>query len=140
MNLRKIRNAIISNKVAFNWGAMSRHHDGYVKMAEAIASGQIGEPRYAVMLTHTDLIKHHPHTIDLVQMQLGDPEPIWVEGTLVKKGDLLEGGRSSGPKRRGRSPISGFPEYNAAYDINYVLKQVSNLGSGLFIIAFCCSK
>ena len=109
----KIRNAIISNKVAFNWGAMRRHHDGYVKMAEAIANGQIGEPRYAVMLTHTDLIKHHPHTIDLVQMQLGDPEPIWVEGTLVKKGDLLEGGRASGPKRRGRSPISGFPEYNA---------------------------
>ena len=38
----KIRNAIISNKVAFNWGAMRRHHDGYVKMAAAIASGQIG--------------------------------------------------------------------------------------------------
>ena len=69
MNLRKIRNAIISNKVAFNWGAMRRHHDGYVKMAEAIANGQIGEPRYAVMLTHTDLIKHHLHKLNHIFCQ-----------------------------------------------------------------------
>ena len=32
----------------------------------------------------TDLIKHHPHTIDVAAMLLGDPEPSWVEGRLVQ--------------------------------------------------------
>ncbi len=98
--------AVRSNGVAFNWGAMRRHHDGFVRMAAAIADGDIGEPRYVVMHTHTDLIKHHPHTIDLVQMQIGDPTPLWVEGTLVQKGDLLEGGRAAERPR-------AYPDYDA---------------------------
>jgi hypothetical protein len=35
----------------------------------------------------TDLIKHHPHTIDLVEMLLGDPNPLWVEGELIEPGE-----------------------------------------------------
>ena len=73
------------NDVAFNWGAMRRHHDGYIRLREAIARGDIGEPRYAIMYTYTDIIKHHPHTLDLVSMLLGDPVPVWVEGRLVER-------------------------------------------------------
>ena len=103
----RITAAVKGNNVAFNWGAMRRHHDGFVRMAEAIANGEIGQARYVTMYTHTDLIKHHPHTIDLVQMQIGDPKPLWVEGTLVQKGDLLEDGKA---KDRPRA----FPEYDKA--------------------------
>ena len=102
-----IRHAVKSNGVAFNWGSMRRHHDGFVRMAAAIADGAIGEPRFVVMPTYTDIIKHHPHTIDLVQMQIGDPAPLWVEGTLVQKGDLLESGQSA---TRPRS----YPDYDEA--------------------------
>jgi predicted dehydrogenase len=76
-----------TNNVAFNWGAMRRHHDGYKKLRAAIARGDIGEPRYATMYFYTDLIKHHPHTLDLVAMLLGDSQPLWVEGKLIDPGD-----------------------------------------------------
>ena len=32
------------NGVAFNWGAMRRHHDGYRQLAAAIAGGRSGSP------------------------------------------------------------------------------------------------
>jgi predicted dehydrogenase len=84
--------ALRANRVAFNWGAMRRHHDGYRQLAGAIGRGEIGQPRYAVMAFFTDLIKHHPHTLDLVSMLLGDPQPAWVEGRLVEPGDALAAG------------------------------------------------
>ncbi|HEX2034561.1 MAG TPA: Gfo/Idh/MocA family oxidoreductase [Chloroflexota bacterium] len=81
--------ALKANGVAFNWGAMRRHHDGFRRLREAIAKGTIGEPRCATMYFYTDLIKHHPHTLDVVGMLLGDPRPLWVEGRLVEAGDPL---------------------------------------------------
>jgi hypothetical protein len=90
----RIAAACRNNNVAFNWGAMRRNHDGYVRLRDAIARGDIGEPRYAVNYTLTDLIKHHPHTLDLVQMLLGDPAPSWVEGRLVEPGESLDPGDS----------------------------------------------
>ena len=86
----RIAAACRANNVAFNWGAMRRHHDGFIRLRDAIAAGDIGEPRYAIMYARTDLIKHHPHTLDLVSMQLGDPMPMWVEGRL----DAADGTRS----------------------------------------------
>ncbi|MGH2351955.1 MAG: Gfo/Idh/MocA family protein, partial [Chloroflexota bacterium] len=83
----RIAGAVKRHGVAFNWGAMRRHHDGYKKLAAAIARGDIGQPRYATMYFYTDLIKHHPHTLDLVEMLLGDPLPEWVEGRLVEPDD-----------------------------------------------------
>ena len=71
------------HQVAFNWGAMRRHHNGFVRIKEAIQDGEIGQPLYAIMYAKTDLIKHHPHTLDLVSMLLGDPKPEWVEGRLA---------------------------------------------------------
>ena len=84
-----------ANRIAFNWGAMRRHDDGFKRLRAAIARGDISEPRSATMYTYTDLIKHHPHTLDLVSMLLGDPQPMWVEGRLVEPGDSLD----PGPKR-----------------------------------------
>jgi predicted dehydrogenase len=82
-----IAQAVRENGVAFNWGALRRHHDGYRQVREAIARGDIGEPRHATMWFFTDLIKHHPHTIDIIAMLLGDPSPSWVEGRLVAPDD-----------------------------------------------------
>ena len=101
----RIAAACKANQVAFNWGAMRRHHDGFKRMRKGIAQGAIGEPRYALMYSYTDIIKHHPHTLDLVAMLLGDPAPSWVEGRLVQPGDLL----GSDADKRPRS----FPPYNA---------------------------
>ncbi len=102
----RIRSAVKGNNVAFNWGASRRQHSAWIQVAEAIARGDIGEPQYAIMYTLTDIIKHHPHTLDTVSMLLGDPQPVWVEGTLVQKGDPLDGGAS---KERPRA----FPDYDA---------------------------
>ena len=87
-----------NNDVAFNWGAMRRHHDGFKKLRDALADGAIGELRYAQMYSYTDIIKHHPHTLDLVAMLLGDPAPRWVEGRLVQPGDLLAANAAERPR------------------------------------------
>ena len=79
-----------ANGVVFNWGASRRHHDGYKKLQAAIAQGAIGEPRFATLYFYTDLIKHHPHTLDLVAMMFGDPKPLWVEGRLIEPGDPFD--------------------------------------------------
>jgi predicted dehydrogenase len=88
----RIRDALGRNRVVFNWGAMRRHHDGYRRLRDAIARGDIGQPRHATVYFFTDLIKHHAHTIDLAAMLLGDPAPAWVEGRLVEAGDPLLAG------------------------------------------------
>lgn len=89
-----IAKAVRTHGVAFNWGALRRHHDGYRQVREAIARGDIGEPRHATMWFFTDLIKHHPHTIDIVAMLLGDPAPSWVEGRLIAPDDARVAGRA----------------------------------------------
>jgi len=111
-----IRSALKSNNVAFNWGAMRRHHDGYLKLREAIQRGDIGAPKFFMMYFYTDLIKHHPHTLDLASMMLGDPMPTWVEGTFVEKGDSLDPGDSrmgptTGPQLEVRHP-NPIPDYD----------------------------
>ena len=99
----RIADACRRNNVAFNWGAMRRHHDGYKRLRDAIARGDIGQPLFATLYQLTDLIKHHPHTIDAVQMLLGDPAPVWVEGRLVEKGEPLDPGDTRGGPRDGKT-------------------------------------
>jgi predicted dehydrogenase len=79
--------SVKKHNVAFNWGAMRRHHNGYRQLAAAIAAGEIGAPNYAAMYFFTDLITHHPHTLDTVAMLIGDPVPEWVEGRLLEPSD-----------------------------------------------------
>src|SRR5688500_10358139 len=83
----RIAAAVKKHNVAFNWGAMRRHHSGYKQLAEAVARGDIGAPRHAAMYFFTDLITHHPHTLDTVSMLIGDPVPEWVEARMVEPGD-----------------------------------------------------
>jgi predicted dehydrogenase len=83
----RIHEAVTRNNVAFNWGAQRRHHDAYKRLRDAIQAGAIGRPIHVLLNYYTDIIKHHPHTIDLVQMMLGDPKPVWVEGRLVDHDD-----------------------------------------------------
>ena len=52
----RIAAAVRRNGVAFNWGAMRRHHDGYRQLAAAIAGGEIG----AAPLRRDGLL-HRPH-------------------------------------------------------------------------------
>ena len=85
----RIAAALKAHHVAFNWGAMRRHHSGYQQLHDAIATGEIGTPRHATMYFFTDLITHHPHTLDTVSLLLGDPAPEWVEARLVEPGDPL---------------------------------------------------
>lgn len=118
------------NNVAFNWGAMRRHHDGYIRMRDAIADGEIGEPRYAIMYTYTDLIKHHPHTLDLVSMLLGDAKPSWVEGRLVES----QGTRSQPnyePDKHAFVPPSG--EEIADPMVDFFRVGYSNGAEGMFV-------
>jgi len=121
----QIAAALKANNVAFNWGAMRRHHSGYVQLREAIAAGEIGTPRYATMYFFTDLITHHPHTLDTVSMLLGDPVPEWVEGRLVEPDDALGKGRklpAYDPQQRRFVPAPGevyaspFPSF---YRVGY---------------------
>jgi len=138
----RITAALKANDVAFNWGAMRRHHDGYKRMREAIAAGQIGEPRHVMMYSFTDVIKHHPHTLDLVAMLLGDPAPTWVEGRLMAAGDPRIGDAA---QQRPRA----YPSYNAekhAYEppegeeiadpmVDFFRVGYANNAEGLFIPA-----
>src|SRR5688572_23124793 len=80
----RIAAAVKKHNVAFNWGSMRRHHSGYRQLAAAITEGEIGSPKYAAMYFFTDLITHHPHTLDTVAMLIGDPVPEWVEGRLIE--------------------------------------------------------
>lgn len=86
----RIHSACTANGVAFNWGAMRRHDPVYTAMRDAIAAGDIGTPQIAVVYGYTDLIKHHPHTLDTASLLLGDPMPVWVEGRLVDPGDPFD--------------------------------------------------
>ncbi|HEU5316250.1 MAG TPA: Gfo/Idh/MocA family oxidoreductase [Chloroflexota bacterium] len=90
----RIAAAVRKHDVAFNWGAMRRHHSGFRQLADAIARGEIGAPKYAAMYFFTDLITHHPHTLDTVAMLIGDPVPEWVEGRLIEPGTPEAGSRA----------------------------------------------
>ena len=83
-------------------GPCAATHDGFKQLRAAIADGAIGDLLYGVMYSRTDIIKHHPHTVDLVSMMLGDPTPVWVEGRLAEPGE----GDVPGSKP--------YPEYDAA--------------------------
>ena len=106
-----IYHAIKSNKVAFNWGAMRRHHDGYLKLKKAISEGEIGTPMYVMVFALTDLIKHHPHTLDTVATLIGDPRPLWVEGSFLSKEELISKMGGDESKLSKISP-KAYPKYD----------------------------
>jgi predicted dehydrogenase len=80
------------HRVAFVWGAWRRYHDGFKRLREAIARGDIGRPLYGAFYALSDLTRHHSHSIDTVEMLLGDPAPRWVEGRFLDTGHPLARG------------------------------------------------
>lgn len=112
----RITKAVTDNNVAFNWGASRRHHSAWRQLAAAIAKGDIGEPKFAVSYTLTDLIKHHPHTLDTVSLLLGDPVATWVQGSLVQKGSALDGQINRMGPRDGETYERTGPLPNPDYD------------------------
>ncbi len=112
----RIRDAVKTNGAAFNFGAERRHHDGFQRLREAIAQGEIGEPKFAFCFWLTDLMKHHSHTIDTLSFLLGDPRPVWAEGRLVLHGDPLDDGARMGPREGTdmRQRILPLPTLDAA--------------------------
>ncbi len=109
--------ALKANKVAFNFGCERRYQDGPVRVHEAIARGDIGEPKVAVCYGLSDLMKHNSHCYDTVGMLLGDPTPVWVEGRLIEPGDPLDPGDKREGPREGTGPLRqypwGLPHYDA---------------------------
>ena len=105
-----------ASKVAFNWGAERRHHSGFIRLREAIARGDIGEPRFTAVYNRSDLMKHGSHMFDLVPMLLGDPAPCWVEGHLVEHGEPLDPGESRKSPYIGIDLAKGIPLPLPTYD------------------------
>ncbi len=112
----RLTTALKSNHIAFNWGAERRHQDGVVRLRQAIARGDIGEPRYAVVYALTDLMKHHSHSFNTAAMLLGDPAPSWVEGSLVESGDPLDPGSARLGPHEGTGPFERQPLGLPTYD------------------------
>ena len=111
----RIAAACKASAVAFNFGAERRYHDGYVRLRQAIARGDIGEPQFAFTFWRTDLMKHHSHSFDTLAMLLGDPAPVWVEGRLVEPGDPLDPGETRLGPREG-TQLSQRPLPLPTYD------------------------
>ena len=112
----RVANVLRASKVAFNWGAERRYHDGFVRLREAIARGDIGEPRFAAVYGLSDLMKHGAHMFDLVPALLGDAPPAWVEGLLVEHGSPLDPGESRRSPYIGLDLSVGIPLPLPSYD------------------------
>jgi predicted dehydrogenase len=69
-------------KVKLNVGTLRRFHPGYQKMREIIEAGKIGEPRVVIAYSSGALMHTHSHTVDTVRFLLGDPKPIYIQGTI----------------------------------------------------------
>ena len=112
----RVAEVVRASKIAFNWGAERRYHDGFVRLREAIARGDIGEPKFAAVYGFSDLMKHGSHIFDLVPALLGDPAPSWVEGHLVEHGSPLDPGESREMPFTGLDLSVGIPLPLPSYD------------------------
>ena len=54
----------------------------YMRLAELIADGLVGEVRHITAMGVGDLINHGCHFYDTMLMLTGDPDPVWVRGTV----------------------------------------------------------
>ena len=111
-----IADVLRTSHVAFNWGAERRYHDGFGKLREAISCGDIGVPQFAAVYGFSDLMKHGAHHFDLVSFLLGDPQPRWVDGSLVEHGSPLDPGSSRQSPYLGLDLSKGIPLPLPTYD------------------------
>lgn len=123
----RIVEACHKHNVALVFGAWRRYHDGYKKLREAIVRGDIGRPLYGAFYAFSDLTRHHSHSIDTIEMLLGDPVPQWVGGEFLDTSHPLA--------RTYKQPL---PPYNAATH-RYELPAGQEIGDplpGVFRVGF----
>ncbi len=67
--------------VAFNTGVLRRFDTRYHAARQAIARGDIGQPKVAIHYASTNLLHGHIHSVDTLMYLLGDPqvESVWGE-------------------------------------------------------------
>ena len=63
-------------------GTELRWDRGYTRLAGLIADGLVGEVTHITAMGVGDLINHGCHFYDTMLMLAGDPEPVWVRGTV----------------------------------------------------------
>jgi len=77
-----VRDACLKSGIIFNTGVLRRFDNRYHIVREAIARGDIGEPKAAVHYAATNLLHGHIHSLDTLSYLLGDPVIARVQGDL----------------------------------------------------------
>ncbi len=86
----EVLQAVKANGTVFNTGVLRRFNLHYHAVREAIAAGEIGEPRAAVHYAPSSLMHGHIHSIDTISFLLGDPEIEAVRGELIPRDTLIQ--------------------------------------------------
>ena len=81
----EIRDAVLQHKTVFNTGVLRRFNKQYHVARDAIAGGEIGEPKVAIHYASSTLMHGHIHSIDTASFLLGDPPIEAVRGELVPR-------------------------------------------------------
>ncbi|MBI2950504.1 Gfo/Idh/MocA family oxidoreductase [bacterium] len=79
--------------LAFNTGVLRRFDSRYHAARQAIARGDIGQPRVAVHYAATNLLHGHIHSVDTLMYLLGDPQVESVSGELRPRDTKIENNR-----------------------------------------------
>ena len=80
-----IRDAVQRNGTLINTGVLRRFDNRYEVVKDAIAAGQIGEPKIVVHFAGSSLMHGHIHSIDTVSYLVGDPKIEAVRGELLPR-------------------------------------------------------
>ncbi len=81
----EIRDAVKRNGTLINTGVLRRFDNRYEVVKEAIAAGEIGDPRIVVHFAGSSLMHGHIHSIDTVSYLVGDPRIEAVHGELLPR-------------------------------------------------------
>jgi predicted dehydrogenase len=84
------RAAVRAHRTAFNTGVLRRFDNRYEVVKDAIARGDIGEPKAAVHYARSSLLHGHIHSIDTLSYLLNDPKITAVRGELDPKDYRIE--------------------------------------------------
>ena len=87
----ELRDACRRNGTVVNTGVFKRFNSGFRAIGNAIAAGDIGEPRSVVLLCRSTLLHGHIHSVDLASSLLGDPKILSVRGDLLPPDDEFRG-------------------------------------------------
>lgn len=81
----EILQAVKASGTVFNTGVLRRFDVHYHAVREAVAAGEIGQPRAAVHYAPSSLMHGHIHSIDTISFLLGDPKIEAVRGELIPR-------------------------------------------------------